>query len=134
MWSYLETHQYWLVTVDVTVNNQAPIVTGNISKTGNTVTFTAIDFTTVFSDPDPGDTLSAVIITSLPTNNGVLSLGGAPIEVTGISVPLASLNSLVLTLDTSDLQASSFSFRLVDSSGAQSSNMGSVALSPLPAP
>ncbi|MEA5536849.1 Calx-beta domain-containing protein, partial [Crocosphaera sp. XPORK-15E] len=80
--------ELWAVNVDV-INN-----VGNVSKTSDedqTVTFTATDFSSVFSSSS-GSPLATVKILLLPSN-GVLKLGNNPVAANQ-EIPVANLNNL----------------------------------------
>ncbi|MBM4036484.1 MAG: LEPR-XLL domain-containing protein [Planctomycetes bacterium] len=59
---------------------------------GVTLAFAPADFTAAFSDPDPGDQLQVVRLTSLP-GEGTLLVGGVPAEANQ-EIPTAQLNTL----------------------------------------
>jgi hypothetical protein len=82
----------------VTLVEQPPVVS-NLSPSVNedaVLTFSAATFDAGFADPNAGDTLQTVRITSLPTN-GTLRLGAATISTVPTDVPRANLGTLTYT-------------------------------------
>ena len=74
--------------------NHAPVVS-SFSKSGTQdlpLAFAAGDFAGAFADPDAGDSLQKVKITSLP-GHGVLTLGSTPVTVNQ-EVPVAQIGTL----------------------------------------
>src|SRR5205085_9027789 len=79
----------------VTLVEQPPVVS-NISLNTNedsTLTFSAATFNAGFADPNAGDTLQTVRITSLPTN-GVLKNNGTTISVVPTDIAIANIGLL----------------------------------------
>src|SRR5205085_1902157 len=79
----------------VTLVEQPPVVS-NISPNTNedtTLTFSAAIFNAGFADPNAGDTLQTVRITSLPTN-GVLKNNGTTISVVPTDIAIANIGLL----------------------------------------
>ncbi|MCL5735096.1 MAG: discoidin domain-containing protein, partial [Actinobacteria bacterium] len=77
--------------------NHAPTVS-SFNKTliqGTSLTFAAAGFAGAFSDPDAGDSLQKIKITSLPTQ-GVLTVNGAAVTVNQ-EVPVAQIGTLTYT-------------------------------------
>jgi hypothetical protein len=84
------------VNLAIAAVNDAPTVS-NITKAGTedtTFAFSAADFTAVFTDPDTGDSLQKIQITSLPTG-GILQLGGVGVTLNQ-EIPVAQLDTLTL--------------------------------------
>jgi large repetitive protein len=81
------------VNLTITAVNDAPVVS-TVSKTGNTITFSAADFTSAFADID-GNALTQIQITSLPSN-GTLSLNGDAVTA-GQIIATAALSNLTFT-------------------------------------
>ncbi len=84
------------VTVSITISSTSntPPVIVDIPKTGKidqTVTFTANDFTSKFTDPN-GDALSKIKVVTLPPS-GTLKLNGVNI-IAGQEIPLADLSKI----------------------------------------
>ena len=77
--------------------NHAPVVSGfSKSTTQNTpLPFAAGDFAGTFTDPDAGDSLQKVKITSLP-GHGTLMLNSAPVSVDQ-EIPAAQIGTLTYT-------------------------------------
>ncbi|MBL4827584.1 MAG: hypothetical protein JKY66_07710, partial [Spongiibacteraceae bacterium] len=116
-------------TITVAATNDAP---EGADKTLTTledtdVVISASDFG--FTDVDTGDTLSAVVITTIPTNgvlfndannNGVVD-GGETITA-GSTISVADINNNQLTFkpaaDANGIAYDSFTFQVVDNSGA----------------
>jgi hypothetical protein len=88
------------LTITITPVNDPPTLTdGFIGGLENpTLTFSAADFTSHFSDVDTGDSLVEVRIESLPTN-GTLKLSGTAVSV-GDVIPLADLGNLTFEPNT----------------------------------
>ena len=85
--------------VDITVTpptTPATVAGFSVSVANNaTIDFAPAQFTTSFSDPNPGAALQAVEITQLPIN-GTLTLGGTPVTVDQ-TITVASIANLVYT-------------------------------------
>ena len=92
-----------------------------VSTNEDTVlTFTAAQFEAVFSDPDDGDSLKAVHVTSLPdAGHGVLAVSGNAVTVVKPIVH-DDLGSLTFTPVANWNGSASFTFKLVDQSNAVS--------------
>jgi hypothetical protein len=113
----------------VTAANDAPDGTDNTVTTNEDTdhVFTAAEFG--FTDPDAGDALSGVVITTLPTNgvlfndannDGIVDAGE---EITvGDTITLADITANQLTFkpaaDANGVAYDSFTFQVVDDSGA----------------
>ena len=103
------------VTITLTAAGDLPVVAA-IAKTGIEdvpVAFTALDFTSKFSDPD-GDQLNKIKITSLP-QNGTLKLSGAVITLNQ-EVPAAQLASITFEPTTNWSGSSAFNWNGYDGS------------------
>jgi autotransporter-associated beta strand protein len=102
----------FLLTVNAV--NDAPTSAGgsvNLNAT-NSKTFSAGDFT--FADADPGDTLGAIQLTSLPTN-GTLTFNGTAISAgSNPVIALADIGSLTYTVGTGYTAPDSFKFKVRD--------------------
>lgn len=97
--------------------NHPPVQT-DINKTidqDNTTTFTSADFTSAFSDPDPGDLLVHVTITDLP-QNGTLLLDGVAVTA-GQQIAANQLSTLTYTPDSGHWGSDSFGW--LGSNGTQ---------------
>ncbi len=79
------------------LSNSAPTVSSitEAVPVGAPLTFTAAEFKSGFSDPDAGDTLQSIKITSLPTH-GSLTLSGAAVTKNQI-IPTAGIANLTYT-------------------------------------
>ena len=105
---------YASMTVNVTHVNHAPTSTGGslLMKKSSVKTFAAADFP--FLDVDAGDTLGAIMVTSLPAQ-GTLMLGGTPITSVPIAeIAVANLGSLTYTPASSYTGADSFTYQVRD--------------------
>ena len=94
--------------------NHAPTSTGGslLMKKSSVKTFAAADFP--FLDVDAGDTLGAIMVTSLPAQ-GTLMLGGTPITSVPIAeIAVANLGSLTYTPASSYTGADSFTYQVRD--------------------
>jgi hypothetical protein len=100
------------MTVNVTPVNDPPTSTGGsvIMRINTVKTFTAANFQ--FSDVDTGDTLQAIMVTSLSTH-GTLNLGGTPVSTNDV-VPVADIGSLTYTPNTGYSGPDSFTFQVSD--------------------
>lgn len=88
---------YSPVATTVVLSDRSPNA-GTMSKSGavgDPLAFAANDFTGVFTDPDSGDTLQKIKITSLPTH-GALKLGATAVTVSQ-EIPVGQLGSLTYT-------------------------------------
>jgi hypothetical protein len=110
-------------TVDLNISAVSDLPTlANINLSGNedgTITFTAGDFSSKFTDVD-GDSLSKIKITSLPTN-GILQLGGIDV-LTNQEIDVLSLGTLTFTPHTDFNGAVSFGWNGFDGSGYATNN------------
>jgi len=105
---------YASMTVNVTHVNHAPTSTGGslVMKKSSVKTFAAADF--AFLDVDAGDTLGAIMVTSLPAQ-GTLMLGGTTItSVPSAAIAVANLGSLTYTPASSYTGADSFTYQVRD--------------------
>ena len=110
LWSLAEAD----LTVNVTPVNDPPTSTGgSVGMKANTVkTFTAANFQ--FSDVDAGDTLHAIMVTSLPVN-GTLKLGGTPITTApSAAIAVANIGTLTYTPNTDYSGSDPFNFQVSD--------------------
>jgi hypothetical protein len=129
------------ISVDVTASRPgAPDVTATVSvmvadvneaptSTGGTIdeadyTFAAADFQ--FDDPDDGDTLQGIEITTLPTS-GMLQLAG-DIVAMGQVIDITDILELAYTADSSDTTAHSASFTYKVSDGALFSEIATLTI------
>lgn len=99
-----------------TVINSDPSVS-SFTRTvnqGATLAFTATDFQGAFADPDAGDGLRKIRITSLPAS-GTLSLGGVPV-VTDQTLRASRLGELTYTPAGADAAQDSFTWNAMDAS------------------
>ncbi|MBD9387908.1 tandem-95 repeat protein [Agrobacterium sp. AGB01] len=118
-------------TISITPVNDAPSggdKTITLLEDGS-YTFAAADFG--FTDPNdsPANTLSAVIISTLPSN-GVLSLGGVPVTA-GQVISAANIGSLTFTptANANGAALASFTFQVRDNGGTAN---GGVDTDPTP--
>jgi hypothetical protein len=107
---YSDTYTYYITgTIGLkAAPNQAPTVS-TFDKSldqDTTLSLDAADFGSALSDPDAGDSLGAVRITSLPAN-GSLTVDGLAV-VQGQSIPIDELAGLVYTPTPSYYGADSF--------------------------
>ncbi|MDE0022986.1 MAG: tandem-95 repeat protein, partial [Spirochaetaceae bacterium] len=111
-------------TATVTVNpvNDAPAA-GPLARTtveDTALTFAAGDFTGVFSDPDPDDSLKAVRVVSLPAvGHGALALDGTAV-IANQEIAHGDLGDLAFTPAANWSGAATFTFKVVDQSDAAS--------------
>jgi VCBS repeat-containing protein len=107
------------LTLNVTAVNDAPAgsdVTKNITEDGF-ATFAAADFG--FTDPDAGDTLQGVKITSLPSgSDGILLLNGAAVSAGQIIATADIANLMFAPVNKTANYAASFTVQVEDQSGA----------------
>jgi hypothetical protein len=99
-----------------TPTNHAPAV-GSFSKSlmqDTPLPFAAADFTGAFTDPDAGDSLQKIRITSLPPH-GVLSLGGTAVSVNQ-EIATAQIGSLAYTPASGYTGSDSFAWNGSDGS------------------
>ncbi len=112
-------------TVTVTAVADAPAAsTLNVSTSEDTaLTFTASDFEGVFTDADAGDSLKAVKVVSLPAaaTEGALALGGTAVTADDV-IAKADLGTLKFTPVTNFTGAATFTFKVVDTSDAESAD------------
>ncbi len=111
-------------TVTVTAVADAPAAsTLNVSTSEDTaLTFTAADFEGVFSDPDSGDSLKSVEVVSLPAATaGALALNGTAVSADDV-IAKADLGTLKFTPVTNFTGAATFTFKVVDTSDAESAD------------
>ncbi|HIK11274.1 MAG TPA: DUF4347 domain-containing protein [Oscillatoriaceae cyanobacterium M33_DOE_052] len=109
-------------STDNTVTYNTIPTVSNISKTGNedsNITFTAADFTAVFSDVD-NDSLNKIKITTLPAN-GTLQLSGTNVTLNQ-EILLASIPNLTFTPTADYNGSSSFTWNGSDGSNYATSN------------
>ncbi|GGG05046.1 hypothetical protein GCM10010924_37040 [Rhizobium wenxiniae] len=118
-------------TITITPVNDAPAGTDKtitLTEDGS-YTFTAADFG--FTDPNdsPANTLSAVIINTLPTN-GALTLGGVQVTANQV-INAANIGSLVFTpnANANGTALASFTFQVRDNGGTAN---GGVNTDPTP--
>jgi uncharacterized delta-60 repeat protein len=100
-------------TFNLVAVNDAPTLS-NLSKTGNVntvISFSASDFTSVFSDID-GDSLIKIQITSLPPN-GTLKLNGSAVGINQ-EITTANLGNLTFTSNANYSGALSFTWNGFD--------------------
>ncbi|QHS63610.1 Ig-like domain-containing protein [Chitinophaga agri] len=99
-------------TVSATVNG-LPVITDNTvnGNEDNTLTFTAADFTSHYSDPD-GAPLNSIRITSLPLN-GSFRLNGVVISV-GQDIPVAQLGNITFVPTANWNGTTGFDWRAYD--------------------
>ena len=89
---------------------------GDITKSANedtTITFNSSDFSSQFTDTDPGDVLIDVKVVTLP-ENGTLKLGANAVSA-GQVIPESSLGSLTYLGDPDYYGSDSFSWNASDS-------------------
>jgi uncharacterized repeat protein (TIGR01451 family) len=99
--------------LEVTPGNQPPMLS-TVSKTGDentAIAFTPEDFSDAFADAD-GDTLEAIVITSLP-ENGSLTLNGNPVAVNQ-EIPIAEISNLNFTPNPNFAGSTSFGWNASD--------------------
>jgi hypothetical protein len=94
-------------------------------KQGQTLVLNGADFLSGYSDPK-GRAMSEIRVVSLP-DHGTLSLSGAPVQDRQ-SIPLASLNGLAFTPDTSWGGTTFFEWQAMNSAGAYSETPGKVEI------
>jgi hypothetical protein len=118
LWSIADA----VMTVNVTPVNDPPTSTGgSVSMKANTVkTFAAANFQ--FSDVDTGDTLQAIMVTSLPLNGGTLKLNGTPItSAPSAEILVADIGTLTYTPVTDYSGSDSFDFKVSDGTALSTS-------------
>jgi uncharacterized delta-60 repeat protein len=96
--------------------NHAPAVS-SFSKSlmqDTPLPFAAADFTGAFTDPDAGDSLQKIKITSLPTH-GVLALNSTPVTVNQ-EIPVGEIGTLTYTPDSGYTGSDSFQWNGSDGS------------------
>jgi uncharacterized delta-60 repeat protein len=96
--------------------NHAPAVS-SFSKSlvqDTPLPFAASDFTGAFTDPDAGDSLQKIKITSLPTH-GVLTLNSTPVTVNQ-EIPVGQIGTLTYTPDSGYTGSDSFQWNGSDGS------------------
>ena len=104
----------------------------DFSKTvneGTTLSFAASDFTGSFSDPD-GHTLKSVKIVTLPTGTHGTLKSGNPLAAVdaGDSIAAAALGTLRFEPATNWNGPTSFTYKVTDSSGAESAAAATVSI------
>ena len=95
----------------------------------STASFSVASFTSAFSDPDVGDTLQSVTITTLPSS-GLLKLSGATVTQ-GQTIPAANLGNLSYVPAANENGVRNFTLTASDGSLSTASTTASITLSPV---
>ena len=108
-----------ILTFTLTVNSNTAPTAAPIAKSTHEeipLSFAKSDFTAAFSDPDPGDSLSGLVIEPPAATHGTLTLAGTRVTLGQFIAP-DDLDTLVFTPAAGYSGAATFAYHLADQPG-----------------